>query len=158
FERLPSIAGDDIRAPEMAVGLYDWACVVDHVAQRAWLVGAGRDERTFDEWETLLEQLHPNEARPAPFDLPAFNAMSSIRSSFDAQSYAQAFERVKAHIRDGDCYQINLTRRFDADVRGHSWPAYLALRRLSPAPFSAYLGLPELDVLSSSPERFLKVT
>src|SRR5690606_40982930 len=50
FERLPAVAEDDIRAPEMAVGLYDWACVVDHVARQAWLVGAGRDERTFDEW------------------------------------------------------------------------------------------------------------
>lgn len=156
FERLPSIAEEDIRAPEMAVGIYDWACVVDHVARRAWLVGAGRDERTFDEWESLLERLHPSEASdPLPQVLP-FAAISPIRSSYDSESYRRAFERVKAHIRAGDCYQINLTRRFEADVRGHSWPAYLKLRRLSPAPFSAYLGLPELDVLSSSPERFLK--
>jgi len=157
FERLPSIADDDIGAPEMAVGLYDWACIVDHVERRAWLVGAGRDERTFDEWDTLIERLHPSGGATA-LDLPPFTATSTIRSSFDAESYAHAFERVKAHIRAGDCYQINLTRRFEADVSGHSWPAYLALRRLSPAPFSAYLGLPELDVLSSSPERFLKVT
>lgn len=158
FERLPSIADDDIGAPEMAVGIYDWACVVDHVERRAWLVGAGRDERTLDEWDTLIERLHPSDGASAQPDPPPFSATSAIRSSFDAESYRRAFERVKSHIRAGDCYQINLTRRFDADVRGHSWPAYLELRRLSPAPFSAYLGLPELDVLSSSPERFLKVT
>src|SRR5690606_15849437 len=91
-------------------------------------------------------------------DLPPFRPTSAIRSSFDETSYRRAFERVKAHIRDGDCYQINLTQRFDADVRGHSWPAYVELRRMSPAPFSAYLGLPDVDVLSSSPERFLRVT
>lgn len=157
FERLPSIADDDIRAPEMAVGIYDWACIVDHVTRRAWLVGAGRDERTFDEWDALLERLHPGSAQAARIDAPPFITTSPIRSSFDAESYRRAFERVKAHIRAGDCYQVNLTRRFDADVRGHSWPAYLKLRRLSPAPFSAYLGLPGLDVLSSSPERFLRI-
>ena len=157
FDRLPSIAYDDIRAPEMAVGIYDWACIVDHVTRRAWLVGAGRDERTFDEWDALLERLHPGSAQAARIDAPPFITTSPIRSSFDAESYRRAFERVKAHIRAGDCYQVNLTRRFDADVRGHSWPAYLKLRRLSPAPFSAYLGLPGLDVLSSSPERFLRI-
>jgi para-aminobenzoate synthetase component I len=157
FERLPSIALDDVGAPEMAVGIYDWACIVDHVARRAWLAGAGRDERTFDEWESLLERLHPAEPSGTPLDMPSFIATSGIRSSFDTESYRTAFERVHAHIRAGDCYQVNLTRRFDADVSGHSWRAYRDLRRLSPAPFSAYLGLPEVDVLSSSPERFLKI-
>jgi para-aminobenzoate synthetase component 1 len=157
FERLPSIAVDDVGAPEMAVGIYDWACIVDHVKRRAWLAGAGRDERTFDEWDGLLERLHPAEPAAALLDEEEFTATSAVRSSFDAKSYRAAFERVQAHIRDGDCYQVNLTRRFDADVRGHSWPAYLNLRRLSPAPFSAYLGFPGVDVLSSSPERFLRV-
>ncbi len=155
FERLASTAVDDVGVPDMAVGLYDWACVVDHVARRAWLVGAGRDEKTFDDWPRLLEQIQAVGAKP--LDLPPFRAVSPIRSSFDAESYRRAFERVQAHIRAGDCYQVNLTRRFDADVRGSSWLAYRELRRLSPAPFSAYLGLPDMDVLSSSPERFLKV-
>src|SRR5690606_36293200 len=39
IERLPSIALDDVGAPEMAVGVYDWACIVDHAARRAWLAG-----------------------------------------------------------------------------------------------------------------------
>src|SRR5690606_9637012 len=91
FERLPSIADDDIGAPEMAVGIYDWACVVDHVERRAWLVGAGRDERTFDEWETLIERLHPSGGASARPELPPFSATSAIRSSFDAESYRRAF-------------------------------------------------------------------
>lgn len=155
FERLPSIAVDDIGAPDAAFGLYDWACIVDHHTRRAWLVSAGRDERTRDEWESLIERLSPASRHSEPCLAP-FAVTSQVRSSFDAETYRAAFDRVQAHIRAGDCYQVNLTRRFDADVRGHSWPAYLELRRLSPAPFSAYLGLPELDVLSSSPERFLK--
>lgn len=160
FERLPSTAADDIGAPEAAVGLYDWACIVDHAERRAWLVGEGRDERTFDEWDRLLERLGaaPADETALAAAIEPFAVTTPVRSSFDAESYREAFERVKAHIRAGDCYQVNLTRRFDAGVRGHSWPAYLELRRLSPAPFSAYLGLPGLDVMSSSPERFVKVT
>jgi para-aminobenzoate synthetase component 1 len=153
FERLPTIAAADIDVPEMAVGLYDWAVVVDHAERRAWLVGAGRDERTFDEWDRLLELA---QARVAPPAAP-FYVRSEVRASFDRAGYAEAFERVKEHIRRGDCYQINLTQRFEAAVGGHPWYAYRKLRGLNPAPFSAYLGFPEVAVLSSSPERFLRV-
>ena len=33
--------------PDLAIGLYDWAVVIDHAARRTWLVGNGRSERTF---------------------------------------------------------------------------------------------------------------
>ena len=153
FERLPCIASADIDVPDMALGIYDWACIVDHRERRSWLVGAGRDERTFDEWDAILGALEPR-GQPA---LEPFAIASPIASSFDLEGYRTAFQRVKEHIRAGDCYQVNLTQRFEAAARGHSWPAYLDLRRRSPAPFSAYLGLPAADVLSSSPERFLRV-
>jgi para-aminobenzoate synthetase component 1 len=42
-------------------------------------------------------------------------------------------------------------------VRGDSYSAYLALRRINPAPFSAFFSTPFGDILSSSPERFLRV-
>src|SRR5690606_31738501 len=114
FERLPVIARDDVGVPDAAIGVCGWAVIVDHAGRRAWLVGAGRDERTFYEWDRLVERLSPAEAPERA--IGGFAVTSSVRSSFDAESYRAAFERVKAHIRAGDCYQVNLTRRFDADV------------------------------------------
>ena len=35
LERLPAIAEDAEKLPEMAVGIYDWACVVDHHERRS---------------------------------------------------------------------------------------------------------------------------
>src|SRR5690606_1372346 len=40
FERLPSIAIDDVGTPDAAFGLYDWAVIVDHAERRAWLRSA----------------------------------------------------------------------------------------------------------------------
>jgi para-aminobenzoate synthetase component I len=60
-------------------------------------------------------------------------------------------------LRAGDCYQINLAQRFSAAAAGDSLSAYLMLRSLSPAPYSAFLNLPQGQILCASPERFLRV-
>ena len=65
--------------------------------------------------------------------------------------------RVQEHIRVGDCYQVNLTQRFEAEAEGDAWHAYVRLREINPAPFAAYLDLPDGKIVSSSPERFLRV-
>jgi para-aminobenzoate synthetase component 1 len=154
FERLPVIAEADIAMPELAVGVYDWAVVVDHRERRTCLVGRGRDPATFAGWEALCARLQGEPpAPPAPF-----RVVSAIVSDFTQAEYAAAFRRVQEHIRRGDCYQVNLTQRFSAAADGDPWHAYLKLRRLNPAPFSAYLDLPDGQVLCSSPERFLKLT
>jgi len=80
-----------------------------------------------------------------------------VTSSFDRAAYAAAFQRVQRHIRDGDCYQVNLTQRFRARAEGDAWDAYLKLRTINPAPFAAFLDFPDGRVLCSSPERFLRV-
>jgi anthranilate/para-aminobenzoate synthase component I len=54
YERWPVIAADDIGLPEVAVGIYDWAVVVDHHERRSWVVGQGRDSKTFDEWQQRI--------------------------------------------------------------------------------------------------------
>jgi para-aminobenzoate synthetase component 1 len=151
FEKLPARAERDIDMPELAIGLYDWAVVVDHVERRAWLVARGRDDETLARWPELLDSVQRYTGRPrAPF-----RVLSAIESSFDRNTYASAFARVQDHIRAGDCYQINLTQRFRARAQGDPWAAYLDLRRTNPAPHSAYLDFPFGQVLSSSPESFL---
>ena len=153
LERIPAIAAADIAMPDLAIGLYDWAVVVDHAARRTWLIGNGRDARTFRDWRELVARLSAEPpAAPAPFRVHARPI-----SSLDRGAYAAAFRAVQEHIRRGDCYQVNLTQRFSAHAEGDAWHAYVRLREINPAPFAAYLDLPYGKVVCSSPERFLRL-
>lgn len=154
WEQLPAHAVDDLQLPEMAIGIYEWACVVDHQEQRSWLVGQGGDELA-RRWERLVTQF----SQPAT-ESPRtpLRAVATPASGTDERAYSEAFARIQRYLRDGDCYQINYARRFSVSVTGDPFEGYCRLRRLNSAPFSAYLNLPFAQILSSSPERFLRVT
>jgi para-aminobenzoate synthetase component 1 len=153
LERIPSLAAADIAMPDMAIGLYDWAVIIDHAAERTWLAGHGHDPRTFAEWPELTTRLS---AEPPPEPEP-FRVRGGPKANLDRNAYAAAFRAVQEHIRRGDCYQVNLTQRFEAQADGDAWHAYRRLREINPAPFAAYLDLPDGKVVCSSPERFLRL-
>ncbi len=153
FESFDVAAVRDIDIPEMVIGLYDWAVIVDHQRQRSVLVSHGRDPQTAEIWDELVALVSDSSPKPRP----VFEVVSEVASNFTYAEYSEAFSRVQDHIRRGDCYQINLTQRFEARVAGDSWNAYRKLRQTNPAPFSAYVSTPHGEILSSSPERFLHV-
>jgi para-aminobenzoate synthetase component 1 len=155
LEALPARAADVENLPEMAVGVYDWAVVVDHLEQRSWLVGRGRDPETDLKWGDLVRRFSAPaaEAKRSPF-----RVSTAIASNMTRERYARAFRRVHQYIRNGDCYQVNLAQRFSARAEGDPWLAYQALRILNPAPYAAYLSTPYARILSASPERFLRVS
>ena len=152
LESLPVIAVDAEQIAEMAVGIYQWAVVVDHQHQQTVLVGQGLDEPLRQALSAQFSRL-PEAQTPA-----AFNVVSAIVSNMDRDAYTQAFNKIKQYLKDGDCYQVNLAQRFVARCEGDPWTAYQKLRELNAAPFSCYLNLPDVQILSSSPERFLKLT
>ncbi|MDZ7754229.1 MAG: aminodeoxychorismate synthase component I [Gammaproteobacteria bacterium] len=154
IETLPSRAVDGEHIPDMAVGLYDWALVVDHQERRSWLVGQGRDPRTAASWSDLSAMFR---VPPVAARRPDLRLTGPLASNMSRHQYGTAFARIQDYIRAGDCYQVNLAQRFAAPARGHAWPAYRRLRALNPAPFAAYMGTPYGEVLSSSPERFLSL-
>lgn len=75
------------------------------------------------------------------------------------EAYALRHEALRAYIAAGDIYQANLTLRFTAPrPAGLSVGAlHQHLRRLSPAPFGAYLDTGTCGLACASPERFLRV-
>ncbi|MEZ0317816.1 MAG: aminodeoxychorismate synthase component I [Methylophilaceae bacterium] len=158
LESLPTLALDAEDMPQMMIGIYDWALIVDHREKRAWLVSHAVDAKTEQSWAALcalFEQVEPEPAGQA--ESTAFAITSRLSSNMDLPTYELAFDKIKRYIVDGDCYQVNLAQRFSAHARGDAWTAYKHLREISPAPFMAYMSFPELQVLSGSPERFLQV-
>ena len=150
---LPDIAQADEPLPDMAVGIYDWAVVLDHWQQTARLVSHQR----FAETAEVLPQILLRLRNLPPFPADTFCVQGQITSNFTHDSYAAAFAAVQAYLQAGDCYQINLAQRFSAQAEGDAFCAYLALRSLSPAPYSAFLNLPQAQILCASPECFVSV-
>ncbi|MBF0255781.1 MAG: aminodeoxychorismate synthase component I, partial [Gammaproteobacteria bacterium] len=144
--------------PDLAFGRYDWLIVVDHQTRRTEL-RADAEVLSDAQWQGLIQQLQASPTQPKepqPKGQP-LHALGPIQASPDWSGYAEAFARVQAYIRDGDCYQINLARRFQAQVSGDAWLAYQQLRQHSPAPFGGYFNLPWGQLLSNSPEAFLRL-
>jgi para-aminobenzoate synthetase component 1 len=153
IERLPSLSHDLEDVPEMAVGIYDWAVVVDHDAQQCHLVASDGDRVGRELWDALLERFSDP---PTALSRAPFCVRGEARANFDAAGYRAAFERAHAYLRAGDCYQVNLAQRFEVPASGDPWVAFRRLRAINPAPFAAYLNVPGVQVLSVSPERFLR--
>jgi len=155
IENIPEQTLDAEHIPEMVIGIYDWAIITDHHQQRCWLASYGLNAETQNQWDSLVCAL--TTIRP-PKNPDTFHVSGELRCNLDQKDYQLAFNKIQHYIHEGDCYQVNLAKRFEIDGKGDPWYAYQLLRKQNAAPFSSFFATPYATVLSSSPERLLKVT
>lgn len=77
----------------------------------------------------------------------------------DAAAFLLAVDKVRALIAAGDVFQVNLARRWTGKLKPGTqpWQVYRRLREVNPAPFSGLARLGDCAILSSSPERLVRV-
>ena len=85
------------------------------------------------------------------------NLAVELESDFKKEDYLRAVKKAKDYIRAGDIYQVNLSQRFQAATHLGAIEIYRRLRKISPSFFSAYFDAGDFQIISSSPERFLKL-
>lgn len=166
IERLPRHHPEPME-PALWFGLYDTLLVFDRLRRRAWLISTGLPEpsakaaarRRRERARALRSRLaaarpHSDEAPLAPLESgTAFPA--GLKPAMDAAAFGEAVERAKTLISAGDIYQVNLSYAVEAPSPLPAPLLYERLRRISPAPFGAYLDPGAFQVLGNSPERFL---
>jgi para-aminobenzoate synthetase len=144
-------------APDAAFVYVERFFAFDHDNNRAYAAAvAWPDERP--EARGWLRWAQAAIDSTAPASAPSRRGrLSKVRATVDKASYARAFDAVRTHLQLGDTYETNLTFRLLFDCSADHVELYRHLRRVNPAPYGAFLRLPGVTVLSSSPERFLKV-
>jgi para-aminobenzoate synthetase component I len=178
--RLTRLAVNDLELPDCAVGFYDSLAVFDHRLGKTWIVSTGlssdgsrsrvRARERVQWWREQLAQATNKEGRletllpltPAPSPLrgegersPAANAISS---NLRREQFISLVQRAQEYIRAGDIYQVNLAQRFRSASPLHPWSCFRRLTNFSPAPFAAFLDCGEFQIISSSPELFLRLS
>ena len=184
LERLPAPRYDDLGLDDVVLGLYDWVVAWDHAASKAWLVSTGlpepdaqaRQRRAEARADWALARLARTDGEPrTPLTAPCASAALGttapsypveggwwsdslgLRSSFGHRAYLDEVAKVREYIFAGDIFQANLSQRFEAPCAEAPWAFYRRLRARNPAPFAAFMELPDAAIVSASPERFLHV-
>ncbi|MGZ3144405.1 aminodeoxychorismate synthase component I [Lentzea chajnantorensis] len=134
---------------------------VDHAENRTYVVAVGeqRDLAAAEEWTGTTVRALADLPASAP-DPVAAQAEQHDVSGFLVRSqerYLADIAECDRRLREGVSYEICLTDKLRLPAPADDFAYYRRLRRLNPAPYAAFLRLGDVTVLSSSPERFLKV-
>lgn len=70
--------------------------------------------------------------------------------------YFEQVKKVQYHIREGDVYELNLTKLFKASFFGNGFSLFKKIYEANNAPFSAYFSTPDYEIVSNSPELFFR--
>ncbi|RUR09471.1 aminodeoxychorismate synthase component I [Legionella septentrionalis] len=139
-----------INTPLMEFGLYDWAIITDHHQQKTYLVAANQRAET----ASLIKEIEHCWYGQQTL-VNSFTLVKEFKPLISRDAYQKAFCAIHEDLRKGRAYQVNYTQPFIAHFNGDPWEMYKRISRCNPVPFSAFLRLHQMDVLSFSPERFL---
>ncbi len=165
--RLTRLAVNDLELPDSHVGFYDSLVVFDHRLGKTWIVSTGLTEdgsrnpaaaqARLEWWLEMLRSAAESSGSPHGLGLP-FSERPEIKSNLSKQAFVELVQRAQQYIRAGDIYQVNLSQRLEAELPLTAWACYRRLADVSPAPFAAFLDCDPLQIVSSSPELFLRLS
>ncbi len=152
FDRQPVAAGMPV-VPDLSLGLYRTVVAWDHAEQRAWVVA--EEEEAAERLVSDMRQATGDGRLPGD-GVPPLTRRLSPAADFTPDSYRTAVADIVARILAGDIFQANLTQQFRLPFDGDPLVAYRTLRERAPGSHAAYLDRGRVQVLSMSPELFLR--
>ena len=165
IEELPATAHDDLELPDCYFAFYNAIVAFDHLSNQVYLCRsnaqesfANRHRQQVEKLRSILQSENCHSQRRCE-ELRFYTShltKSPIKSNFSKLDYISTVQRAKAYIASGDIYQANLSQRLSTSTDLPPAKLYARLRELSPVPYSAYLHCGDFQILSASPERFLR--
>jgi|688.fasta_scaffold00198_30 para-aminobenzoate synthetase component 1 len=183
FESIPAAAINDFSLPLAMLGLYDVVLSWDHTTGQGYVVSQGwpqveplaRQEHAYRRMCRILSILDQEEsAVSGPSATQRLRRSYTISphllapqyptrwssdwtSNFSSRGYRQAVDRCVQYVHAGDIFQVNLSQRLLRRSICEPEELALHLHRVNPATFAGYADFGRVQVVSSSPERFLRV-
>ena len=156
LERLPRTSIDDLGLPLMYLVAPAIIVVHDRVS-RTTTLSAMRlqgDDTRFRKDVTRFKEALGVEVTPSK---PARRGAGKCASAFSRAEYLAAVETIRKYIVEGDVYQVNMSQRFEAPFDGDPFDCLTTMYAANPAPFFAYINANDHQIVSTSPERFIKL-
>jgi len=157
-EKLQRTAVDDVNIPDSFLGFYDGVIIIDHRDNKVFVASIGIKDEARIVVDSIVEKIEAGEDKRIDIEINYEENKKNFKSNFTKEGYIEALGRLKNYIKEGDIYQANLTQRFECTLDVSPYELYGKLRTINPAPFSSFIDFGDGHIVSSSPERFIKIT
>ncbi|MFZ1683944.1 MAG: anthranilate synthase component I [Candidatus Zixiibacteriota bacterium] len=165
FERLPNRHPNPTELPQMMFGLYRSVIAFDHLKQEIVIIanlfhtGSSRQlKMAYDDAVVTLDQITRRLKAPLKGNRSTGPASSKIiRPQSDQASFESAVRKAKKYIKEGDIFQVVLSRRWAVDSSRSELDVYRRLRRINPSPYMFLLRFGDNAVVGASPEMMVRV-
>ncbi|HQZ82674.1 MAG TPA: anthranilate synthase component I family protein [Pyrinomonadaceae bacterium] len=149
----PTLAGDEPAGNTMSLMIYRSVIAFDHARQKIKIITLAPDneqdaaERRNAEIRSVLESdKNVSLARVEP------SGSQAAESNQTREQFESAVNKIKEHIKAGDCYQAVYSQRFTRRTGASAVAIYRALRSLNPSPYMFLMQTGERSVIGASPE------
>lgn len=167
FEKLPLQAVDDLDCPDLMLMFVDTVIAFDHDQKTVQIIYTpprshvlNTDRKTLlEEGLSKISQLEERLTHPVQTPSWKQDSMPTVQpeSNFTKAQYIQIVQRCKDYIAAGDIYQANLSQRLSVPFQQDPWLLYKVLREINPSPFAGFLQMGDLQLVSASPERLIRL-
>ena len=146
--------------PKSELMIVDRAMVFDHASKQMYFIGLFETKDEFINWHrAALLRLTLVGGEVASFMQSTREPkLLSTKLRQPEENYLELIGKAKTFIQQGDVFQLCLTNHLDIELDANPLKTFLTLRDANPAPYGGYLKIGETEIVSSSPEQFLKVS
>ena len=137
--------------PLVEFRFYDWALIVDHDKCKAFFFAANTQADT----QSLIKEMQKILLKSCA-SYKAFVLRTNFQPLIKKNVYFKAFQKIQEYLKQGRCYQVNLTYPNSAAYEGDEWTLYQNLKLFNPVPYGAFLRSENFTIISFSPEQFLQ--
>lgn len=123
-----------------------------------------RTERMLTQWKNIIHAGETDPAYPLRCARLSEKGLEAVhqesegwKTAFSQQDFEHAVKRVQEYIAQGDVFQVNLSIRQQRTLAALPENIYEWLRLLNPSPYMGMLRMPDLRIVSGSPELLVKL-
>ncbi|WP_369808959.1 anthranilate synthase component I [Nocardia sp. NRRL S-836] len=166
LERLPTIAEDDLKLPELVMLLATDLAALDHHEGTVTLIANAINwdnspenvDAAYDDAVRRLDEMTEALHMPAPPTTAVFSRPKpEFRRRRSQAEHFAAVEKAKEAIRAGEAFQVVVSQRFEIDTDADALDIYRVLRTTNPSPYMYLLRLDGFDIVGCSPEALVTV-
>jgi len=136
---------------EIYFSIFEYIIVFDNFSNRAQIIS-----NSFDDLDVNFESIL-NEVYKHSFYKSQFKLIEKERVSNSSEQFLENVNKAKENVRNGDVFQLVISRCFSQKYLGDDFEVYRELRALNPSPYMFYFDMEKAKVFGTSPEAQIKV-